>query len=664
MSASSSTTTTHPPSTTTHAPTTTTHPPTTTTHAPTTTTHPPTTTTRPPTTTTHAPTTTTHPPTTTTRPPTTTTHAPTTTTHPPTTTTHPATTTTHPATTTTHPATTTTRPATTTTHPATTTTHPATTTTHPATTTTHAGTTTTHAGTTTTHPATTTTHPATTTTHAGTTTTHAGTTTTHAGTTTTHAGTTTTHAGTTTTHPAGTTTAPGGTTTAPGGTTTAGTGPSFTNVEVEIDPDEGGDHHAHSVQVAKNAKLKLKWGTSNATKVHDEALGDLDASGETDLATEDKSYSLVAKNDAGAESPPWLLDIHTHEPGDVVSQHIDLSSNVAQIAEFKATKDGQIVDSIKPGDQIKLTAIVSDGTDAVKIAGQDAQLEDNGDGHHKAEVDVTVASGSDGKFEAQALKGGNVGDTQTLHLDVAGGPSSTTTHPAGTTTAPAGTTTHPAGTTTAPAGTTTHPTGTTTAPAGTTTAPTGTTTHPAGTTTHPATTTTGGGANAVWSVETVKLGDKAQMKVTGFAPNAQISFEVTMANVGVIATPDAVAADASGAASVDFGDWFSAAKAPNDPPQIPDGQAFPAATFTFKATAGSQSAETQKPVTYADSLDAQCVSHDDGSPLANTPYTLESPWGTRNGTTDDQGHIKVDNLPPGGVRITIAGDVLTSSDAG
>src|SRR5947208_347926 len=101
-------------------------------------------------------------------------------------------------------------------------------------------------------------------------------------TTTTAPATTTTAPATTTTAPATATTAPGGTTTAPGSTTTTAGSPQFTLVEVKIDPDDGTEHHDHSVQVAADVKLKLKWETSGAASVSIDGLGDagFDASGE------------------------------------------------------------------------------------------------------------------------------------------------------------------------------------------------------------------------------------------------------------------------------------------------------------------------------------------------------------------------------------------------
>ena len=581
----------------------------------------------------------------------------TTTTQATTTTTAPATTTTAaPVTTTTAPPTTTTAPATTTTAPATTTTAPATTTTAPATTTTAPATTTTAPATTTTAPATTTTAPATTTTAPGTTTTAAGTTTTAPGTTTTGApGTTTTgEPGTTTTGGPGTTTTgePGSTTTGgPDSTTTVPAGtPAFTSVDVDVDPDDNADHHPHSLQVPNDATLTLKWSTSDATAVSIEGLGDFDANGSTVLDNKDATYTLVAKDDGGATSAPWVLEIHTHDPGQVVSPHTDVNSGVAAIVSFEASSNGQTVSDGKAGDEIDLVAIVSDAVESVKIADQDADLTDNGDGHQRASVTVTLAAGTN-QFECQIFKGGEVADTGSVSVDA---PAESTTTTTTTTAAPGTTTTAPATTTTAPATTTTAPATTTSAPATTTTAPATTTTAPG------ITTTTAGNATAEWSTGSVKMGDVAQMKISGFAPNTQVQLEVSMGG-SVIATPDPVTTDESGAASLDFKDWYVASAVPA-PVELSGGQTFPDVTYTFTAKAGTQ-AVTSAAVTYADSLSAQCVSHDDGTPLANTAFTIESPWGSLSGTTDDQGMINVDHLPPGGVRIIIAGDVLTPSDA-
>jgi hypothetical protein len=46
-------------------------------------------------------------------------------------------------------------------------------------------------------------------------------------------------------------------------------------------------------------------------------LGNFDASGSIDIPSNDATYSIVATGDGGAESAPWLLEVHTHAPTNV-----------------------------------------------------------------------------------------------------------------------------------------------------------------------------------------------------------------------------------------------------------------------------------------------------------------------------------------------------------
>ena len=361
-------------------------------------------------------------------------------------------------------------------------------------------------------------------------------------TTTAPAGTTTAPpAATTTTAPAGTTTsAPGGTTTAPSGTTTAAGGggtPTISSVEVDLDPDDGAQHHDHSIEVAADVKLTLKWESAGATGMHIDGLGDFDASGSQDLPTQNASYTLVAKGDGGTESAPWPLEVHVHDPKDVVSPHVDVGAGVAAVVSFEAhDASDQVVTSAKVGAQLKLVVVVSDATESAKIADQDADLTDTGDGHKTGNVSVTIDDPTKGSFEAQAIKGGSAADTRSLQIDVLSAtttapPGGTTTAaPGGTTTAapgggtttvaPGGTTTAPPGgtTTAAPGGTTTAaPGGTTTAaPGGTTTAPGTTTTHPGSTTTAPGTTTTHPGSTTTHAPTTTTTSQDIDWSVISF----------------------------------------------------------------------------------------------------------------------------------------------------
>jgi hypothetical protein len=259
---------------------------------------------------------------------------------------------------------------------------------------------------------------------------------------------------TTTTEEPSTTTTEGPSTT----TTAGGNEPTVEDVSLAIDPDDGADHHAHSIQVSTDAKLQLTWSTNNATGVRIDPLpGPFDASGSTDIPTSDATYSIVALGDGGAESMPYSLEIHTHEPGDVVSQHVDVSSGVAKILSFTATVDGEPVDSAAAGASVVLTVIASVDTDSAKAGDQDVTLADGGDGQKTGTVTVTIPSDGDASvtYTCEAAKDGATADTSTITLAIepvtttTAAPSSTTTGPSTTTTGPSTTTTAPSTTTTA-----------------------------------------------------------------------------------------------------------------------------------------------------------------------------------------------------------------------
>jgi hypothetical protein len=63
--------------------------------------------------------------------------------------------------------------------------------------------------------------------------------------------------------------------------------------------------------------------------VHIDPLGDFDAQGSTNIPAEDATYSIVATADGGAASEPFALEIHTHPPGDPVSQHLEVGPDAA-----------------------------------------------------------------------------------------------------------------------------------------------------------------------------------------------------------------------------------------------------------------------------------------------------------------------------------------------
>ncbi len=475
----------------------------------------------------------------------------------------------------------------------------------------------------------------------------------------------------TTAPPATTSAAPGGSTTsAPSAATTAGGAPTTTtaaasgaptfaegSVTVAIDPDDGTVQNPRSIQVSKDAKLTLSWNATGAASVNIDpgALTGLPASGSQEIATQDATFTLVAIADGGAKSDPYSLDIHTHDAGTVVSPHVEVGAGVAAVLSFLASKpSGEAITSAQVGETITLTATLSEATEAANINGQSADLTVLTNGQKQAVTTVAIDASSDGNFKCEALKDGAVVQEQKQHIDIvpAGASASTTTH------APDGNTTQSPGnnTTLAPDHTTTHALDQTTThgPDHTTThAPGTTTTHaPATTTTHaPGTTTTHGAWTAAWSVETIKQDGTAEMVLTapGLAAGTSVVFEISLDGGGTVG--QITATSESGKATAQWSTWFKP-ELVTDQQTVGDGAQFKAVKFAFKASAGGQDATTTALITYSDKL-ATTVVDADKKPQSKTQVIIVSPWGTMVATTDDNGLLSVEGLPPGGLHLTI-----------
>ena len=269
---------------------------------------------------------------------------------------------------------------------------------------------------------------------------------------------------TTTEAPAETTTAAGETSTsttaaAPSTSTTAASGdaPTVEEVTFAIEPDDGADHNPHSIQISTDATLTLTWTTQNAASVRIDPLpGPFDASGSTELPSEDASYTIVAVADGGAESAPYSLDVHTHEPGEVVSAHVEVSSGIAKVLSFTANSDG-----VAAGASVELSVLATVDVESIKVGDDEVELSDTGDGQKSGTVTVTIPD--DGStsvtYTAEASKDGAAADAASLIIQIAVSTSTTTAAVSSTTTAAQGTTTTaaPATTTTAPSTSTTDP---------------------------------------------------------------------------------------------------------------------------------------------------------------------------------------------------------------
>ena len=254
----------------------------------------------------------------------------------------------------------------------------------------------------------------------------------------------------TTTEAAGSTTSPSTTTTA---AAASGDAPAVEEVTFAVDPDDGAAHNPNSVQISTDAKLTVTWSTQGAASVRIDPLpGPFDASGSTDLPSKDASYTIVAVADGGAESAPYALEVHTHDPSEVVSSHTDVTSGVAKVISFTAAGG----ESVTAGASVELSVVASVDVESAKVGDDEVQLSDSGDGHKTGTVTVTIPSGGDDSitYTCEATKDGATADTATLTLEISAATTSTTA-PGTSTTGPGTTTTAPGTTTTGPGTTTT-----------------------------------------------------------------------------------------------------------------------------------------------------------------------------------------------------------------
>ena len=196
--------------------------------------------------------------------------------------------------------------------------------------------------------------------------------------------------------------------------------PSLTSVTVSADPDDGSDHHPNSVQVSTDAAVTLSWFASDASSVRIDPLGSFEATGSTTIPAEEASYTLVAIAEDGTESDPWPLEVHTHEPGEVVSQHVDLSSGVAALLDFQAYVDGEIVSDGAAGSTVTLRATVSDCADAVFINGMECALQATGTGESIAQTEVVLSADMDGAFQCQVMQEGSEAASGSVWIDISG----------------------------------------------------------------------------------------------------------------------------------------------------------------------------------------------------------------------------------------------------
>lgn len=169
---------------------------------------------------------------------------------------------------------------------------------------------------------------------------------------------------------------------------------------------------------------------------------------------------------------------------------------------------------------------------------------------------------------------------------------------------------------------------------------------------------------ATFDVPNASLHQSRQLLVNApdLPAGVPLKFEVHVVGAGLVAQLDGLSTQGSAAQS--FEDW----DAPVDAPFVGDlsaGQPFPPVFFEFTVEGGGRLVKSKAPLAYADTINMQLVVNVNGTNqvLANQPYVVNTAWGRRSGTTDAQGLVLENGLPPGGVSVALRDRFLVGNDS-
>ena len=143
----------------------------------------------------------------------------------------------------------------------------------------------------------------------------------------------------------------------------------------------------------------------------------------------------------------------------------------------------------------------------------------------------------------------------------------------------------------------------------------------------------------------------------------KVVFKVSQVGYGVIEEVEGKAED--GRATGVFSHWYQP-KSISGKVALEEGSQFPDVKFTFSAVAPDLQKESQEaePLVYYDSIDTglEVAGEDqDTIKIANCDCILNSPFGTLACKTDQDGRLKVEKLPPGGVIVTTSGQAFVNA---
>ncbi|MBC8073005.1 MAG: OmpA family protein [Deltaproteobacteria bacterium] len=139
------------------------------------------------------------------------------------------------------------------------------------------------------------------------------------------------------------------------------------------------------------------------------------------------------------------------------------------------------------------------------------------------------------------------------------------------------------------------------------------------------------------------------LEAPGLPAGTEMHVTVSLRGHGPIAELVAIA-DADGL-RVPFDEWFVPA-AVTPVGELEAGEPFPEALYDFAVEGAGRKLASTLPIRCLDRVHVRVVTSGE-QPLADTPYTLVSPWGQRRGRTDADGVLDERQLPPGGASIVV-----------
>ena len=126
-----------------------------------------------------------------------------------------------------------------------------------------------------------------------------------------------------------------------------------------------------------------------------------------------------------------------------------------------------------------------------------------------------------------------------------------------------------------------------------------------------------------------------------------------------------VTASAGDSAEASFQKWYDSHRQDRVTRrvQLKQGDAFPLVTFKFVARSGGRE-QTSALLAYRDLTWLRFVYHEPAAtPIADVEFVAYSPWGEIRGRTDSDGSVRLEQLPPGGVRVILHDYAFVTSHA-